>query len=168
MNPDTLLARAEALLALYRRAGRTIVTAESCTGGHVIAYLTDIPGASALVERGFVTYSNEAKQEMLGVAPGLIERHGAVSAEVAEAMARGAIAHSHADTAVAITGIAGPGGGTETKPVGLVYFGTCTRGGVARHERQVFKGDRRAVRLAAVGRTFDLLEDLAQPTGAGS
>lgn len=162
MTPEILLTRAEALLVLYRQAGRTIATAESCTGGHVIAFLTDIPGSSAVVERGFVTYSNEAKQEMLGVEAALIERHGAVSAEVAEAMVRGAIARSHADAAVAITGIAGPGGATETKPVGLVYFGTCNRGGEAHHERTVFGGDRRAVRLAAVGRAFDLLENLCR------
>lgn len=166
MTPESLIAYAEKLVALYRQAGRTIATAESCTGGHVAAYLTDVPGASAVVERGFITYSNEAKQEMLGVDPTLIERHGAVSAEVAEAMARGAIAHSQADVAIAITGIAGPGGATETKPVGLVYFGTCTRGSATHHERHVFEGDRRGVRLAAVARVFELLEKVARATSA--
>ena len=104
-----------------------VATAESCTGGLIAAALTDVPGSSAVFDRGFVTYSNEAKAEMLGVAPSAIEREGAVSSEVAGRMAMGAVAHSNADLAVAVTGIAGPGGGTPDKPVGLVYLAIARR-----------------------------------------
>ncbi len=152
-----LLSTAEKLLEAFRGAGLRLATAESCTGGLIAAILTDIAGASDVVERGFVTYSNEAKTELLGVPPELIERAGAVSAEVAEAMATGALDRSAADLAVAVTGIAGPGGATDTKPVGLVYLGVCRRGREARSERHVFPGDRAAVRRAAVAAAFDLL-----------
>jgi nicotinamide-nucleotide amidase len=121
------LARAAELLDACRAATETIVTAESCTGGLVAATLTAIPGSSDVFERGFVTYSNSAKSEMLGVPFWLIERHGAVSEDVARAMAGGALTHSRASLAVAITGIAGPGGGTQDKPVGLVYFAAGRR-----------------------------------------
>src|SRR5688572_31577845 len=114
MTPN-LKARATALLESYRQRGLKIATAESCTGGLVAALLTEIPGSSAVVERGFVTYSNEAKSELIGVSAALMAAHGAVSEPVARAMAEGAIAHSRADVAVAITGIAGPSGGTATK-----------------------------------------------------
>src|SRR6516225_8261649 len=117
-----------ALLDRYRKAGRRLATAESCTGGMVAARLTDIAGSSDVVERGFITYSNEAKMELLGVPKALIADHGAVSAHVARAMAEGALAHAPVDLAVSITGIAGPGGGSERKPVGLVYFGLARRG----------------------------------------
>jgi len=126
MGGSEVRAAAEAVLAAARAAGLTVATAESCTGGLVAAALTDVPGSSAVVDRGFVTYSNAAKTEMLGVDPGLIERHGAVSDPVARAMAEGALARSPADVAVAITGIAGPGGATPTKPEGLVHF-ACAR-----------------------------------------
>jgi nicotinamide-nucleotide amidase len=152
-----LLSTAEKLLEVFRSAGLRLATAESCTGGLIAAILTDIAGASDVVERGFVTYSNEAKTELLGVSPELIERAGAVSAEVAEAMAEGALERSAADVAVAVTGIAGPGGATATKPVGLVYLGVCRRGAPAEHERHVFSGDRAAVRRAAVAAAFALL-----------
>jgi nicotinamide-nucleotide amidase len=154
---DALIEKAEALLEDYRRAGRKLATAESCTGGLLTACLTEIPGSSDVVERGFITYSNEAKTEVLDVSGELIGQVGAVSAEVAEAMAAGAIAHSRADAAVAITGIAGPGGGSAEKPVGLVYLGAARRGAGSSHERHVFAGDRAAVRRASVEAALDLL-----------
>ena len=152
-----LLTRAESLLEAYRRAGLKLATAESCTGGLVCAALTEIAGSSDVVERGFVTYSNEAKSELLGVPADLIERVGAVSAEVAGAMARGALDRSAADVTVSVTGIAGPGGATADKPLGLVYLGACRRGREATHEQHVFSGDRRAVRQASLLAALDLL-----------
>ncbi len=127
------------------------------------ACLTEIAGSSDVVERGFVTYSNEAKQELLRVPAGLIRDPGAVSAPVAEAMAAGALAHSNADVAVSITGIAGPGGATAGKPVGLVFLGVCRRGGPAESHRRVFPGDRAAVRLASLETALDLLAAAAAP-----
>ena len=123
-----LAERAAALLKRYEAAGLRIATAESCTGGLVAARLTEIPGSSTVVDRGFVTYSNAAKTEMLGVPAGLIAQHGAVSEAVARAMAEGALARSGADVAVAVTGIAGPGGATAAKPVGLVHFAVARAG----------------------------------------
>lgn len=152
-----LLTRAESLLEAYRRAGLKLATAESCTGGLVAATLTEIAGSSDVVERGFITYSNEAKCELLGVPADLIERVGAVSAEVAEAMAKGALDRSAADVTVSVTGIAGPGGATADKPVGLVYLGACRRGREAVHERHVFAGDRHAVRQASLLAALALL-----------
>ena len=157
MFSEELRTRAEALLAGYRQAGLRLATAESCTGGLIAACLTEIAGSSDVVERGFVTYSNEAKNELIGVPLEMIERHGAVSAEVAKAMAQGALAASRADVALSVTGIAGPGGATAGKPVGLVYHGLCLRGGAARSLRHVFPGDRSAVRLASLETGFDLL-----------
>ena len=130
--------------------GVMIAAAESCTGGMVAAAITDVPGASAVLDRGFVTYSNEAKIEMLGVPLALIVRYGAVSGPVARAMAKGALDHSRADIAVAITGVAGPSGGSARKPVGLVWFGLAVKVGTARVERRVFTdADRNLVRLRA-------------------
>lgn len=130
--------------------GLTIATAESCTGGMIASAITDVPGASAVLDRGFVTYSNEAKTEMLGVAPALIVRHGAVSGPVARAMAVGALRNSRADIAVSVTGVAGPSGGSARKPVGLVWFGLAVKGGAIRVERRVFAdADRNLVRLRA-------------------
>ncbi|MBF9232583.1 CinA family protein [Microvirga alba] len=151
--------RAAALLKTYEKHGLKIATAESCTGGLVAALLTEIAGSSKVVERGFVTYSNEAKTELVGVPSALIATHGAVSEPVARAMAEGALAHSRADVAVAITGIAGPSGGTATKPVGLVHFGLARKG----HETQVLVrryGDlgREHVRQSAVADALILLE----------
>lgn len=120
-------------LDLARRKGVMIATAESCTGGLVATLLTDVPGSSDVFERGFVTYSNRAKQEALGVPVDLIERHGAVSEEVARAMAHGALLRSAAQASVAITGVAGPGGGTELKPVGLVHIAARTIQGESLH-----------------------------------
>ncbi len=129
---------------------KTIVaTAESCTGGMVAAAITDIAGSSAVFDRGFVTYSNEAKSQMLGVPAAMIAKFGAVSEEVARAMAEGALAHSNATLAVAITGIAGPTGGSADKPVGLVHLACAVKKGTIQHERKVFPGDRAAIRLAA-------------------
>jgi nicotinamide-nucleotide amidase len=153
-----LLARAEALIAAYTAAGRTIATAESCTGGLVAGLLTAVPGSSAAVERGFVTYSNAAKAEAIGVPMDLITAHGAVSAPVARAMAAGALAASRASVAVAITGVAGPGGGSAEKPVGLVHFGLALREGGVRHlERRYGDLGRAAIRRAAVADALDLL-----------
>lgn len=146
------------LLAEAQARGYTLVTAESCTGGLIAATLAAVPGASASLERGFVTYSNEAKAEMLGVPAELIAEHGAVSREVALAMVAGALAHSPADIAVAVTGIAGPGGGTATKPVGLVHIASARRGGEPRHEEKRF-GDisRHEVQAATVAAAFELM-----------
>jgi len=148
---------AERLLDDYRRAGLRLATAESCTGGLVAACLTEIAGASHVVERGFVTYSNESKTELLGVPAELLRRHGAVSPETAGAMAEGALARSRADVAVAVTGIAGPGGATPGKPVGLVFLAAARKDATTTVERHVFAGDRRAVRLAAVAAALALL-----------
>jgi nicotinamide-nucleotide amidase len=136
-------------------AGLLIATAESCTGGLVAAALTSIAGSSAWFERGFVTYSNEAKAELLGVDPSTIAAHGAVSEEVAAAMARGALARSRADLAVAVTGVAGPGGGSPGKPVGTVCLGWARRGGPVRTARLAFAGDRGAVRAQSVAAALD-------------
>jgi nicotinamide-nucleotide amidase len=152
------VSEAAALLERYRRAKLRIVTAESCTGGMVAARLTDIAGASDVVERGFVTYSNEAKTEMLGVPTALLLQYGAVSAQVARSMAEGALAHARADMAIAVTGIAGPGGATAGKPVGLVYLAIARRGHDTKVERQQFAGDRQAVRNAAAERALELLD----------
>ena len=129
--------------------GWMLATAESCTGGMISAACTDLAGSSQWFERGFVTYSNEAKAEMLAVPPGLIEEHGAVSEPVARAMADGALAHSRAQVSLAVTGVAGPTGGTEAKPVGTVWFAWCV-GGETHSEMQHFAGDRAAVRVATV------------------
>ena len=155
---DSALHRlAEQVLAACRRGGLTLATAESCTGGMIAAALTDIAGSSDVVERGFVTYSNAAKSELLAVAPSLIAAHGAVSAEVAVAMAAGALRLAPVDLAIAVTGIAGPGGGGPAKPVGLVWFGSGRRGGTIAVESRIFAGDRAAVRLAATQRALELL-----------
>ena len=151
------LHEAEVLLALLRARGQRVATAESCTGGLIAAALTAVAGSSDVVDRGFVTYSNAAKTEMLGVDPALIALHGAVSEAVARAMAEGAIARSPVELAVAVTGVAGPGGGTAAKPVGLVWFGLARRDGASLAESRVFPGDRAAVRLATVRHAFALL-----------
>jgi nicotinamide-nucleotide amidase len=158
--PDEMRDRATALLDAYKTAGLTIATAESCTGGLIAGLLTDIPGSSSVVERGFVTYSNEAKSECLGVPADTLLAHGAVSEATARAMAEGALAASRADVAVSVTGIAGPGGGSAEKPVGLVHLACARRGGETRH-RVVRYGDlgRSMVRLRTVADALDLLED---------
>ena len=152
-----LLAAAEAALDGMRARGVTVATAESCTGGLITAALTAVAGSSDVVDCGFVTYSNAAKVGMLGVDPAVIAAHGAVSALVAAAMAEGALARSGAGIAVAVTGVAGPGGGSPDKPVGTVWFGLATRGSAARTERIVFPGDRAAVREATALHALGLL-----------
>src|SRR5580692_6683591 len=153
-------AAAKQVLELCRARGLRIATAESCTGGMVAAALTEIAGSSDVVDRGFVTYSNEAKAELLGVPQSTLKRNGAVSAQTAKAMAAGALKNSRADIAVSITGIAGPGGGTRQKPVGLVHFAAVRRGG-RRIARKRLYGNigRGRVRQRSV---LDALEMLAQ------
>jgi nicotinamide-nucleotide amidase len=151
MFAPSLIRDAAQLLESCRSRGLRLATAESCTGGLIAALLTEIPGSSDVVERGFVTYSNAAKTELLGVPADLIAVHGAVSEPVARAMAEGALAHSHADLAVSVTGVAGPGGGTAAKPVGLVHLGLARRGSPTLHQ-ELRLGDigRGPIRLATV------------------
>ena len=163
MLDEAVLAQAAAVLAVLRAQGLRAATAESCTGGLIAAALTHVPGSSDVVDRGFVTYSNAAKTEMLGVPAALIEAHGAVSGPVAAAMAEGALARSAADVTVAVTGVAGPGGGSVDKPVGLVWFGCARRGQAVRTERHVFPGDRAAVRAATVALALELLGQAGRP-----
>lgn len=162
MSDEALLALADAVLARCRAAGLTVGTSESCTGGMIAAALTSIAGSSDVVERGYVTYSNAAKTKLLGVPAELIIRDGAVSASVAEAMVEGVLAHAPVDLAVSVTGIAGPGGGSAAKPVGLVFIGIARRGLGRRSERHVFPGDRAGVREASVRRALELLAAAAE------
>jgi nicotinamide-nucleotide amidase len=162
MPQDELTERARALLDLCRRKGLKLAAAESCTGGLLAATLTEIPGSSDVFERGFVTYSNEAKEGMLGVAPLTLVMHGAVSRETAQAMARGALAHAPVDLAAAITGIAGPGGAVESKPVGLVHLAAAARSGrLILEERKYGDIGRAQVRRASVIDALTMLGELA-------
>jgi nicotinamide-nucleotide amidase len=157
---------AKRLLDVCRARGLRVATAESCTGGLVAGALTEIPGSSDVVERGFVVYSNAAKETMLGVPAATLKRHGAVSAETAVAMAAGALKNSEADLTVSITGIAGPGGGSKQKPVGLVHFGAAARDGRSLHRRRLFgKIGRRRVRERSVMQALELLDLLARDPG---
>jgi nicotinamide-nucleotide amidase len=153
---------ARALLDLCKSKGLKLATAESCTGGLVAGALTEIPGSSDVVERAFVTYSNAAKHAMLGVPSTTLEMHGAVSRETAEAMAEGALAHAPVDLAVSITGVAGPGGGSAAKPVGLVHFAAAARDGRLVH-REMRYGDigRSEVRRRSVFQALAMLHELA-------
>ncbi len=160
MFDKLLIAAAADILEACRAAGIGLTIAESCTGGLIAGCLTAVPGSSDVLERGFVTYSNQAKTDMLDVPADLIAAEGAVSEAVARAMAEGALEHSSASLAVAVTGIAGPGGGTESKPVGLVHLAAARAGGEVIHERQVFGGGRNAVRLAAVAAALALARQL--------
>jgi nicotinamide-nucleotide amidase len=161
MFSPEILSRAEALLAAARVRDWQIATAESCTGGLIAGLLTEIAGSSDVFERGFVTYSNYAKQEMLGVPEDVVVTHGAVSREVAIAMARGALAHSRANIAVAVTGIAGPTGGSVEKPVGLVHLAVLERQGDVIHRECHFGNlSRHAIRLAAVTVALEMLQSL--------
>jgi nicotinamide-nucleotide amidase len=158
MFESDIVEAARTVLERARTRTLRIATAESCTGGLIAAALTAIPGSSDVVERGFVTYSNEAKIEMLGVASDLLAAHGSVSEAAARAMAEGALAHSRADLAVAVTGVAGPGGGTEAKPVGLVHLATARRGAATLHEAPRFGAiGRDAVRIETVRAALNLL-----------
>lgn len=157
--PRDIVALARRVVEANAKAGRKVTVAESCTGGLVAAALTEIPGSSAVVDRGFVTYSNEAKQQMLGVAPDIIEAFGAVSIACVYAMAQGALERSNADVAVAISGIAGPDGGTEQKPVGTVVFARAVRGSEDKEaEQRLFEEkDRPGVRRQATLVALELL-----------
>ena len=150
MFPPALVDQAADVIDRLRRRGWRLTVAESCTGGLIAGCLTEVPGSSAVVDRGFVTYSNEAKIDLLGVPQTLIAQHGAVDGRVAAAMAAGALARAEAEIAVAVTGIAGPGGGSAAKPVGLVYIGAAGGGGEATANPHRFGGDRTAIRLATV------------------
>jgi len=160
---DLLLADAERTLAVLRARGWLAATAESCTGGLIAACLTAIAGSSDVVDRGFVTYSNAAKSEMLGIPAALIAEHGAVSAQIAGAMAEAALARSRAEVTVAVTGIAGPGGASPGKPVGLVWFGCARHAAPMLVVSQVFGGDRNAVRAATVAFALALFRQAATP-----
>lgn len=158
MFPASVINLAKNVLEDARAAGLHIATAESCTGGLIAAALTEIAGSSEIVDRGFVVYTNRAKTELLGVPPELIDRHGAVSEEVARAMAEGALKHSTAELAVSVTGIAGPGGATPGKPVGLVHLAAAREGQTILHEECRF-GDigRGQVRMHSVEEALKLL-----------
>ena len=163
---ERITALARRLGEACQRRGRKLAVAESCTAGGVCEAITRVPGSSGWLDRGFVTYSNEAKVEMLGVAAATLAAHGAVSAQTAGEMADGALRASRADTAAAITGIAGPDGGTAEKPVGLVWFAWCVRGGAARVEERRFQGDRDTIRRLSVETTLrGLLESLEEAPG---
>lgn len=170
MLDATTRAAAAALLAELQALGLTLATAESCTGGLVSAVLTAVPGSSATLLAGYVTYSNAAKARMLGVPETMLATQGAVSEPVARAMAEGALRDSGADLAVSLTGIAGPGGATPGKPVGLVHIAASRRGGETLHRRCVFPGDRDAVRAASVATALAMVGALARgetaPAGA--
>jgi nicotinamide-nucleotide amidase len=160
---EELRIAATAVLAACRARDLKIATAESCTGGLVAGALTDIAGSSDVVDRGFVSYSNAAKQQMLGVPAETLRDHGAVSRQTAEAMARGALGKSNADLVVAITGIAGPGGGDANKPVGLVHFAAASRGGALTHAEMRY-GDlgRAQVRRKSVLQALAMLKEMAE------
>ena len=162
MAGQELTQAARALLDLCRSKRLILAAAESCTGGLLAATLTEIPGSSDVFERGFITYSNEAKRAMLGVTPTTLAKHGAVSRETAEAMATGALAHAPVDVAVSITGIAGPGGAVPGKPVGLVYLAAASRSGrLIQHERKYGDIGRAQVRRACVIEALAMLGELA-------
>jgi nicotinamide-nucleotide amidase len=160
--PEDVEAKAGMLIAAFSKRNLMVATAESCTGGLIAGALTEIPGSSSVVDRGFVTYSNDAKIQMLGVHTATLEAHGAVSRQTAIEMVRGALSHSKADIAVAVTGIAGPGGGSDEKPVGLVHLAVAGRTGTV-HHREMRYGDigRDAVRMATVRTALDMLDETA-------
>ena len=160
--PSELLADARKVIDVCRKSGLKIATVESCTGGLLAGSLTSVAGSSEVLERGFVTYSNAAKSEQVGVPNTLIDVHGAVSEKVARAMAEGGIAQSQADLAVAVTGIAGPDGGTADKPVGLVHLAGARVGRETLHFSRIFLGDRDDVRLGSILAGLELLHSIAE------
>ena len=169
MIDDDIVAASKRLFDICRRKNLTVATAESCTGGLVAGTITEIPGSSHLLERGFVTYSNRAKQEMLGVPADTLRQFGAVSRETAEAMVKGALKNSPVDLAVSITGVAGPGGGSDDKPVGLVHFAVASRTGLLEHvEKRFGNPGRSEVRKHSVLQAFVMLHDLADKLPAKS
>ncbi|GJL89869.1 MAG: competence damage-inducible protein A [Minwuia thermotolerans] len=160
---ERLISDAAELLEFLRERQLMLATAESCTGGMIAGTLTEVAGSSDVVDRGFVTYSNEAKQDMLGIPPALIREHGAVSEPVAVAMAEGALRNSRADIAVSVTGVAGPGGGTDTKPVGLVHIACARRGKATVHQRHVFADRGRGwIRQETVAQAFRVVAQQAR------
>ncbi|HEY6831016.1 MAG TPA: CinA family protein [Pseudolabrys sp.] len=163
MIDDDIVEAARRLFDICRGKNLTVATAESCTAGLVAGTMTEIPGTSSMLDRGFITYSNAAKEEMLGVSAETLRKHGAVSRETAEEMAKGALAHAPVDLAVSVTGIAGPDGGSEEKPVGLVHFATASRGGRLVHAEKRFGAIGRAdVRKQSVLQALRMLHDLAE------
>jgi len=163
MADDDLRNAANVLLELCKVKKLTLATAESCTGGLVAAALSELPGSSLVLDRGFVTYSNEAKQQMLGVTPATIDVYGAVSAECAEEMAKGALAHAPVDLAISVTGIAGPTGAVPGKPIGLVYFCAASRSGrVIADDRKYGDIGRANVRRGSVIQALAMLQELAE------
>lgn len=165
MLDDDIVEVAKQLLATCKRKNLLVATAESCTAGLVAGTLTEIPGASNVLDRGYVTYSNESKHEMLGVPRDILNKHGAVSRETAEAMARGVLGHSRVHLSISVTGIAGPDGGTEEKPVGLVYFAAASRSGALTHaEKRYGDPGRIAVRRKSVLQALMMLKNLADAT----
>ena len=163
MLDDDIVEAAKNLLAICKRKNLLVATAESCTAGLVAGTLTEIPGVSSILDRGYITYSNEAKHQMLGVSQETLEKHGAVSPQTAEAMVRGVLGHSRVHLAVSVTGIAGPDGGSEEKPVGLVFFAAGTRGGkVLAAEKRYGNIGRDKVRKQSVLQAFRMLHDLAE------
>ena len=167
MPSDAEIAAARDLLDLCKRKKLTLTTAESCTGGLLAATLTEIPGSSQVIDGAFVSYSNAAKQKMLGVPADTLKAYGSVSRETAEAMAKGALAHSAVDLAVSITGIAGPAGGTPGKPIGLVHFAVASRAGQLLHrERKFGEIGRSEVRNQSVLQALAMLREIAESEGA--
>ncbi|MCF1435298.1 nicotinamide-nucleotide amidohydrolase family protein [Agrobacterium vitis] len=161
--PDDLEKAARTIIEEFAKRGLTIATAESCTGGLIAGLLTEIAGSSAVVDRGYVTYSNQAKMDMLGVPSLTLETYGAVSRETALAMAHGALYRSGASVSVAVTGIAGPGGGSDEKPVGLVHIAALARTGAACHREMHYENHgREAIRLATIRTALALLKDIQQ------
>lgn len=163
MLDNNIVEAAKNLLAICKRKNLLIATAESCTAGLVAGTLTEVPGTSSILDRGFITYSNEAKHEMLGVPRDILAEHGAVSVETAEAMARGVLGHSRVHLAVSVTGIAGPDGGSAEKPVGLVFFAGASRGGkLITSEQRYGNIGRDKVRKQSVLQAFRMLHELAE------
>ena len=166
MSNGDVTAAATRVLDLCRARGLKVATAESCTGGLVAGALTDIAGSSDVFDRGFVTYSNEAQQEILGVPPATLTKQGAVSAETAAAMAQGTLARSRADLAVAVTGIAGPDGGSADKPVGLVHFAAATHHDLIAREKRFGEIGRAEIRRQSVQEALTLLAEMTEKASA--
>lgn len=163
MIDDDIVEAANRLLDICKRKKLTIATAESCTGGLIAGTLTEVPGVSGMLDRGFITYSNEAKQEMLGVPEDILKQYGAVSRETAEAMAKGALGYAPVDLTIAVTGIAGPTGDEGGKPVGLVHFAAASRSGLLKHVEKRFGNPGRAeIRKRSVLQAFVMLHELAE------
>jgi len=163
MVDEDIVAAAKDLLKICKEKNLLIATAESCTAGLIAGTLTEIPGVSSILDRGYVTYSNEAKHEMLGVSRAILKEHGAVSSQTAEAMARGVLGHSRVHLAVSVTGIAGPDGGSPEKPVGLVFFAAVSRSGkIVDVEKRYGEIGRAQVRKQSVLQAFKMLHELAK------